>query len=69
MSKAAHWGLIGLAIGFSTYLILMWIAKKKEREATSPQDLTVAHGLKIIAVVDLILIPAFMYWFGLQSGE
>lgn len=67
MSKAMHWGLIGLAVGLTTYLLLMWLAKRMERTAKSEDDMRSVNALKILAVVDLILIPSFMYWFGGQS--
>ena len=69
MSKAMHWGLIGLAVGLTTYILLLWLAKRTEREAKTEDALRSAHALKILAVVDLILIPMLMYYFGMHSTK
>ncbi len=69
MSKAAYWGLIGLAVGLTTYVLLMWLAKRMEREAKTEDALRSANALRILATVDLILIPALMYYFGMHAGK
>ncbi|MFM1816595.1 MAG: hypothetical protein RLZ98_3290 [Pseudomonadota bacterium] len=67
MAKAAYFGLVGLAVGFAAYALLMWLANRNERQATTPEEHQVAQGIKVLATANLIMIPVMMFFFGLTS--